>query len=338
MQNQHFLYLDLFPDLMFAMATNRTLLWKYLDKEAYDRIVSHQPRFLPNPMLNTVEECDGMLQRAPWLPSYDEWKDRLGLSEPHFLKKFQFEDAVHEASISKELVAFKRKFGGVNPSQLRGMTIGIMNLGQVFAYGMLMKNLFDFSATVKNSVGLTSQETVVPEKTFTLALHTRHPSGDSTGCDISDESTCLNSLLSKSKKEACTVTILSDRECTAEMLKTWLRQNHNCSVASAPHEGARKSHITEHGPFAGIGFFQDWAFAAARSRDAFVGSLDINGVRSSSALIRESMEFSKKVDALKLGQNPMQVEPLHECMMYRQQGAKSEHMVMMGDSTHEYQI
>jgi len=318
------------------MATNRTLLWKYLDREAYDMIVPHQHSFLPNPELNTVEECDGMLERAPWLPSYDEWADRLGLSEPFFLKNFRFQDAVFEASNAKQLVAYGRMFGAVNPSQLSGMALGIMNLGTPFAYGMLMRYLFDFSATIKDSVGISSSKTVVPENTFTVALHTRHPFDHSKGCDISDESICLDSLLSKSNEEACTVTVLSDRECTAQVLETWLRQKHNCSVASAPHTGAQKSHIAEHGPFAGIGFFQDWAFAAARSRDAFVGSLDINGVRSSSALIRESIEFYRKIDALKLGENPMRVEPLPECMMYRHQGAVDEHRVIGGDSTYNY--
>jgi len=322
---------------MFAIATNRTLLWKYLDEESYAMIIPHQKHFLPEANLNTVEECDGMLERAPWLPSYDEWAAKLGLSEPHFLEEFPFEDAVDEATDDKELVVYGRMTGQIDPYQLRGMAIGILNLGQPFAYGMLVRYLFDFAAPVKDSVGISSKETVVPEMTFTVAVHTRHPSDVDEGCFISDEAICLRTLLNKSKAQSCAVTILSDRECTLPLLETWLKEEHiYCSVASAPHEGAHTSNIDEHGPFAGIGFFQDWAFAAARSRDAFVGSLDNYGVRSSSALIRGSIEFSRKIDALKLGQNPFLVEPLPECMMYRHHQTFDKRYVIEGDSTFRY--
>jgi len=99
-------------------------------------------------------------------------------------------------------------------------------------------------------------------------------------------------MSTKAAKEAesCSIVVLSDRECTAPALQNWFNKNeHRCTVQVAHHLGAGSSHIQEHGPFAGIGFFQDWALAAMYARHGFVGSLDRLGLRSSSRLIHETM-------------------------------------------------
>lgn len=89
------------------------------------------------------------------------------------------------------------------------------------------------------------------------------------------------------------------------------------------------------GPFAGIGFFQDWAYAMGSARNAFIGSLDDSGVRSSSWLIRESIEFQRRLEAYVAGLDPRITPLLEECMMYRVQGDHRQE-VTEGDVSHDY--
>lgn len=54
-----------FNEILWAILTNRTVLWKYDEQGAK----------------NTVQDCDQYLERAAWLPSYDEWSQNLSLSD-----------------------------------------------------------------------------------------------------------------------------------------------------------------------------------------------------------------------------------------------------------------
>jgi len=296
--------------------TNRTLLWKYLDQETVDEIHKHQPGWLQKPILNSVEDCDAILKRAPWIPSYDEWSERLGLSDPTFLS-FNISEALVSASSNTPLVAFSRSTKTVDNSLQHEMTPGLLSLGDSFAYGMLFRYLFDFSEVVLESVGLSSTSLDLTNPSYSIALHSRHPHAKADGCDISDEKACIRSVLSKSEENSCSMVLLADRECTAPTLQAWVKQEHNCTFEVAPHPGAHSTKIKDHGPFAGVGFFQDWALAMARTRDAFIGSLDRTGVKGSSWLVRSSIEFNRKIEAFHSDRGLEQIKPLNECMMFR---------------------
>ena len=58
--------------LQQAVATNRTFLWKH-----------HRSAYWEKMGENTEEACDRILQRASWIPSYNEWKHTLKL-DSHF--------------------------------------------------------------------------------------------------------------------------------------------------------------------------------------------------------------------------------------------------------------
>jgi hypothetical protein len=90
-----------FNNLLWAIVTNRTVLWK-----SYDRTtcLASQSMYaggggegegtaklntkittdldLICQAANTVHKCDEVLERASWIPSYDEWADTLELSDP----------------------------------------------------------------------------------------------------------------------------------------------------------------------------------------------------------------------------------------------------------------
>lgn len=77
-----------FNDFLLAYMTNRTILWKYWDREAciqlgnkYDHAICiDQNRSLS--IDNTAAECDPILRTASWIPSFDEWSKRLDLGDP----------------------------------------------------------------------------------------------------------------------------------------------------------------------------------------------------------------------------------------------------------------
>jgi hypothetical protein len=88
---------------------------------------------------------------------------------------------------------------------------------------------------------------------------------------------------------------MSDRDCTISRLTTWLT-NRNISVAVAQHD-QHIDFLSEHGPFAGVGFFQDLALAST-ARSAIVAMR-----RSSSDLLLELVVFNRKMEAWMAGED-----------------------------------
>jgi hypothetical protein len=70
---------DFWNSMIVAIVTNRTLLWKYSDEETcliankgYDpKVCEHG---------YSEKDCDKTLERASWIPSFDEWAPKLGLN------------------------------------------------------------------------------------------------------------------------------------------------------------------------------------------------------------------------------------------------------------------
>lgn len=59
--------------LLWSILTNRTMLWKYWDR---DTCLKYDGRYYTRKictMANNVEDCNSVLRRKPWLPSYDEF-------------------------------------------------------------------------------------------------------------------------------------------------------------------------------------------------------------------------------------------------------------------------
>jgi len=67
-----------FNGLLWAIITNRTLLWKYWDSETCSKYDGKHYDVIICEAANTVDACDKILKRAAWIPSYDEWSERLG--------------------------------------------------------------------------------------------------------------------------------------------------------------------------------------------------------------------------------------------------------------------
>ena len=62
--------------VVWSILTNRTMLWKYWDTDACDQFNRCTAPYVCREAKN-VHDCDAILARAPWIPSYDEWYPRL---------------------------------------------------------------------------------------------------------------------------------------------------------------------------------------------------------------------------------------------------------------------
>jgi hypothetical protein len=161
-----------------------------------------------------------------------------------------------------------------------------------------------------------------------IGVHSRHADDHDDGSNIRGEVECIDRVLAEEEAqrrqpssssspadhgETCRIVIMSDRSRTLELLRERASVRWNCSVVTAhepttAHATNRSSSAdgnsadssslslsssswrSEHGPYSGIGFYQDWALIVshARAMRGFVGRK-----RSSSLLVREVVEYDR---------------------------------------------
>jgi len=319
--------------LLWAIMTNRTLLWQYYSTEICYQW-SHVNSSSICDSSNQVEDCDQILARAKWMPSYDEWSRKLGLDHPVEIPYYathpksvrpwrlypwhegdeKLQGADDRQKYPEQVVVFgpsrfkihwlkneetqkdllHTQFGRQTAEQLH-------QLGVDFMYGMLHRYSFDFAE--KSRKGLEGY--VDPtEEAFSIALHSRHRYSGADGCDVHSELKCLNQTIQLLNLPVH-VYIMSDRPCTISTLSDILH-GQNISVHIPPHDEGQ-SFRDEHGPFAGVGFYQDLALVS-KARSAFIGS-----IRSSSDLLLELVEFHRKMDWWNAGNDITQISNVEKC-------------------------
>jgi hypothetical protein len=198
----------------WAVLLNRTLLYTYLDEDLCLRLqkmfkfVNEDAQCSVN---NTIQDCARILDRAPWIPSYEEWQTRLGLPNPHFMSVNDFgPHSLHLNSLTGIDVAYNAvPVLAVRPLSRRFDTFAItpktrafklkrkatldrvealFSMGHRFLFGALFRSSFDFRPEFRApqtnvSTDLTNEKenTVNP---FSMAIHSRHVRLDDDGCDI----------------------------------------------------------------------------------------------------------------------------------------------------------
>ncbi|GKY91635.1 hypothetical protein MPSEU_000135400 [Mayamaea pseudoterrestris] len=188
----------------------------------------------------------------------------------------------------------------------------LYSLGPDFMYGMLHKYIFQFTRAATRFVPPLLEQ--VNQQYYTVGLHSRHRFQGLDGCDISREIKCLTKIMEqRTDGDAALpvqVRIMSDRPCTVASLTKWLEQR-NHSILFAQHDEASPSRLQEHGPYAGMGFFQDLALVSS-ARSAIVAMR-----RSSSDLLRELMFFNRGLERWLKGEDIMQLgnQTLDNCVL-----------------------
>jgi hypothetical protein len=208
---------------------------------------------------------------------------------------------------------------------LQGMQLGtqyakekIEKLGEwgaLFLFGLLWRYSFDFKVGLRQSVQQHPAISATKDPdTLTIAVHSRHTHGRDSGCNVTGERNGILEIMQqvanqrhgKSGRVPCQVTLLSDRPCTIETMKTWLQQKLDCTAVVTEHTIVDAT-FKEHGPFSGAGFFKDMLLAGLTVKDAMIGSLepgDGNRWRSSSELVEEAIAYHRAMTYWQCGKDP----------------------------------
>jgi len=287
---------------------------------------------------NKLQDCNEILRRAEWIPSFDEWSQRLSLEYHHIFpweathfdpppkiikisqrdkrpivpqldlrgmdmeEKYPHQVAVFYQFRNKqdEMAKNKVREALLYTSWAREAAKSLHHLGIDFLYGMLYRNTFELQERFQSPSTSTKEGL-----RYSFVLHSRHIHDDVNGCKIQHERQCLQQVLADvPPKQQVWATLMSDRTCTINKIRKWL-EDRNVTVEIAAHDNG-KSYRSEHGPFAGVGFFQDMELAS-QARDAFIGTKNImlndSLLRSSSNLVLEVMEYEKQMEAWRSGKD-----------------------------------
>mmetsp|Transcript_29455 Transcript_29455/g.53962 ORF Transcript_29455/g.53962 Transcript_29455/m.53962 type:complete len:260 (+) Transcript_29455:625-1404(+) len=190
----------------------------------------------------------------------------------------------------------------------------LLEKGADFLYGLLFHECFGFQPLVRAPTDPLTNNKILPDhnelvaspsisgdedylsdkESITIVLHSRHSKESDDGSKIMREKLCLQRLLqTENDTLVCQVILLSDRSKTLETAKEYIAESYlHCTSMIAPHIKSA-SWRKEHGPFAGVGFYQDLAFVTNQiiqvptSMKAFIGS----NKRSSSQLVQELITY-----------------------------------------------
>ena len=159
----------------------------------------------------------------------------------------------------------------------------LFGAGRFFAYEALFRACFhlqDWGRVSSSSTGGLS-----------LAMHSRHQNPNDLGKDSSLEMSCLNASIQRLQQTVhgrirhgrgkCTVSVMTDRADTLHSLEVEAMNQTSCEVVHLDSHRTGKSFRSEHGPFAGSGFFDDLAFA----QNAVNGVITTKGSTASQLLL-----------------------------------------------------
>lgn len=315
-----------FNTVIWAVVTNRTILWKYYDKETC-QIFGRQ--YNPNicKAANTEKDCRKILERAPWIPSFDQWWSRFDLKRPELMSLWSFHeklpkhkrwndgdekyqglaDTTKSQTVAiaqmlgqdfKDMKSKRKRNKVLLTEQARKRAKSLLSNGVDFLYGLVFRETLAFRKDVFPAFEVQVQTHSAP---VTFALHSRHSKTSDDGSNVKREIECLEEVLKNhSNDESCLVYLLSDRPATLAALTDYLLgRNDSCQGVVTSHT-VGKSFTDEHGPFAGIGYFED-LHLASQARHGFVGHS-----RSSSDLVRELMEYDRQMAAIQTDHWPLQ--------------------------------
>jgi hypothetical protein len=308
--------------LVWAIITDRVFLWGYWDKNAcLTESAGGNLDSWCSEMVNSVADCKEILKLASWVPSWDEWSLKLNLTQPIRACAVgnQDRDAIafpmdgpqvprvirvgQQINLQLGVLLSQRRDRGIltrrGASQRRaGALFGTRGYqGVFFTYGMLFESVFSLHPSLLPNHDVLAIDN---DKVNSYALHSRHQNKNDPGHNIGLDKSCMKTVLTnQTAGKACIVYTMTDRLATKQQLPEALA-HFNCTAIFSKNTTAGKSHSSEHGPFAGRGYYEDIALAQY-ARQGFM-SPNVRGrprvgPRTSSGLPRSIIEFRRVVES-----------------------------------------
>jgi len=293
----------LFLDIIRAMATNRTLLWKYVDDNVCEQ---ESDRGCHQRLLN--DECDRFLGVHSWLPSYEEWADRLDLRDEFPVQVNTNADAregvvtfpYHWPKLTDESIWFKEARISEEGETLTEM---LFDQGLHFLYGLLFEESIKVKEIVRNASEIQPQSDPLA---FTVALYSPSaPLFDQGGwneTEIVNAIECLETILLNVTSE-CQIFFVGDVPGSMSHFSGV----GNCSVSSVTSkedstdsDDSALLNDIDSSTHQNYQFFQSFVYATRRARSAFLGPTE----SIKSALIQDRIDYLRRQEAWKLGRIP----------------------------------
>jgi hypothetical protein len=251
----------------------------------------------------TLKNCSSLLERAPWIPSYREAQAKLSI--PNITQigwnngKHTHADkmpAVYMPPYRYDTIDEESTFMHDNEYGNGTMRSRLYQQGHFFLYGLLFAELFPRIQTIPPESFEMYKARQHGNKTF--AVHVRHVFEQNDGSNISLPADCLRKIVSPGDRKNCTVFVMSDRLKTLQNLRAVVENELRCSYVTANHHHRGTGLSGEHGPFAGVGMFQDLQ-VGRQARDGFVGNLE----HSSTRLLLEMIEHDRFIEHQNAGKH-----------------------------------
>lgn len=314
--------------LLWAMVTGRTFLSGYWGNEDcindnYDlgNAVEYCKRYISD----DEASCSKILKVNDWVPRFDQWKEILQLEDSVLVdgirrgnektdkdskwgRPYDQDDAPRVIRVGEQLLltpglllwqtSTRARLLGKKANRVFARRL--FNKGHYFVYGMLFESLFTMQ--LRQYPNLMADPNIYQ----TWMLHSRHPNGMD-GSYVVPEWKCLEQQV-QNIQPPCVVYLMSDRQQTLDIMKDTLPK-YNCIGIVGEHSSGL-SFSKEHGPFAGLGYFQDLALVS-NARHGFIAAhmkrRQGKGIRTSSGLPRDIVEFRRQLEATE------EPQALHEC-------------------------
>jgi len=314
--------------LFWSVLTNRTLLARY---ETFETCQKYREKdsttCLKENEFSTPKHCEDILHLSPWVPGFDKWNETLvlppmiraeiGLKTLDAITK-PYDNPVNPRVIrtgTQKLPDYLRLMsskGKLNttylslPSNLKNAEKMGKN-GPYFAYGMMFEALL----TMDESLSPSQTNKVDSSGIETFFIHSRHSKEEMGGKNIESEKKCIDKMVSLVGSKPCLFYLMSDRKITLKRLASKIRKDTHCEVEKVGNRTLSKSYRGEHGSFPGRGYWEDVALSS-HARNGMI-TLDKHSrhlVRSSTALVRELVEFRRVLENRK-----PQLSPFQECRL-----------------------
>jgi len=301
---------------LLAVASNRTLLFEYRGLRKWIRNGENTQAICEKafdiadwmPVLNRVfpghgAVRDGATKPVPGVPPAKYVGNATILS---YTKSWGFADyrgewhGVMNLLNPKASAHFTESMGLSVPLKDDKRIQDLYSEGPLFLYGMLFMRGFSFTKEVMDSIQKDLPPQADDPNVFSIGLHSRHSVTADNGSDVRSEISCIKRVLAspEAQNKTCLLYIMSDREATITNLTN--STQHSCTVAAVTrpkvHTTAAATGPAEHGPFAGLGYFQDAALVM-HAQSAMLGRS-----RSSTNFVVTMMEYRRKMQAWRDGQ------------------------------------
>lgn len=243
-----------------------------------DGAVLQKQRFV---LLQGLFSCGGILSDAR-----QTFVTRLNLTDPACL------DFIRVLLLSSSKAPSVRR-------QFEQRATDLMERGIVFLYGFLMEKIFPLTSDLLDSLSVQKPLWRHSRSSFSMGIHLRQPGNVSDTSRDEVQDACQQVLLGFNKQAkggTCQAFIMGDQpkavELTQQRVTKWgckgFSMHGNDQHRRQLDRGRVKS---EHGPFAGAGFYQDLALLSRGTRNVFLAKS-----RSSSVLVLEAIVYQKAKD------------------------------------------